>query len=1380
MTTQFKKQTMYHKIKELFEKKFKVTQISRIVDKDPIMGRKCLNMCDEAFDQVLKYSQCRRWSNFSMAGSPRFGDQTLFRQNCIRLADVDGTGTTDIIYLDSSGVRFWKNQAGNSWSQPVTLHHFTNFQPTDTVSVLDLFGNGTSCILAWTPAVNGKPASARYLELTGGKKPFLMTEMDNNMGAITRLVYAPSTKFYIRDKRQGKPWITKLPFPVQVLERTESWDAISSNRFVTRYAYHHGYFDGMEREFRGFGMVEQWDTELYSELPGGNLFQLGQNEVEDSNTPPVYTKTWFHTGFYGDDGVISAGYQSEYFSGDSQAWLLPDTTLPSGLTPGETREACRAMKGNMLRQEIYGLDETASAAVPYQVTEKSFTIRLLQSRSMNPHAVFHTVDSETLLYHYERNASDPRILHTLVLECDTYGNILKSADISYPRRSVPTGLSEQGALLIRYAENSYINTGNSASFYRIGMPFEKKSYQIHNLTITGKSEPATLLASIQGATDIANQTDPGSGIKKRILASEKILYYSEDCSSALTAGSVASHGLPYHTLALALSGECLTKLVACNTEGGVTHNSLLPTAAGMGTLLTSNGYIYDSSIDGYWRKSERITHLASHFFMPWQHIDPTGNTTELGYDSHYLLPVTVTDPLGQVIMAYNDYRHLKPWKITDVNGNHQAVAFSPLGMVTALAMMGKNGEGDTLSDPTTRFTYDLFQWTDHQKPVFVHVETRDTHQSSASGWLHSYTYSNGFAQELQTKIQAEDGDAWHLNNGVRELVSCTDRWVASGRKILNNKALVVKQYEPWFSTTSQYEGEDELSLYGVTPVMQYDPLGRLIRTDFPDETIAKVEFDGWRQENFDRNDTVADSGWYTAMLGGNADQVRAAQLAYQHRNTPQVIDLDTLGRPILITGDCGNSNLFMTRTQQDITGNTLAVTDALNREMTLNIFDMTGQVLYTKNIDSARRWMLYDQTGKPIRLWDNRSNETAFDYDALQRPTHTLVKENGGSTAKKTESLAYGTSSTNNLKGQVEFQYDQSGKISHAAYDFKGNLLSLNQQLCQVYSGTIDWNSNPSLESETFTESFEYDAMNRLTQHTKADTTVEQYGFNKAGLMESIRARIRGAVSWSDFITDINYNEKGQRTDVYYANGSKTRYDYDPNTFRVIRLLTTRNTGSDILQDLNYIYDPEGNIIQQTDNAQQTFYFSNTVVEPTGLYEYDALYRLTRAEGRELTSLGMATDAEFVNNIPVPNSGANAMQRYTQLYTYDALGNIQSMQSQGRWTRNYIYDTATNRLLRHDAGNPVYSYDAHGNMLTMPHLSYMEWDSSDRLMKTVKGNDTTHYRYNLNGRRVRKVTEKTGNIREERIYLGGFEIYRKTISGSLDFERETLKEVYSN
>ncbi len=46
--------------------------------------------------------------------------------------------------------------------------------------------------------------------------------------------------------------------------------------------------------------------------------------------------------------------------------------------------------------------------------------------------------------------------------------------------------------------------------------------------------------------------------------------------------------------------------------------------------------------------------------------------------------------------------------------------------------------------------------------------------------------------------------------------------------------------------------------------------------------------------------------------------------------------------------------------------------------------------------------------------------------------------------------------------------------------------------------------------------------------------------------------------------------------------------------------------------------------------------------------------------------------------------------------------------------------------------------------------------------------------YHAGGERVRKVIEKTGGIVEERVYLGDFEVYRKSVAGTLDFERETL------
>jgi hypothetical protein len=107
----------------------------------------------------------------------------------------------------------------------------------------------------------------------------------------------------------------------------------------------------------------------------------------------------------------------------------------------------------------------------------------------------------------------------------------------------------------------------------------------------------------------------------------------------------------------------------------------------------------------------------------------------------------------------------------------------------------------------------------------------------------------------------------------------------------------------------------------------------------------------------------------------------------------------------------------------------------------------------------------------------------------------------------------------------------------------------------------------------------------------------------------------------------------------------------------------------------------------------------------------------------------------------------------------------------------------------------LYSHDAHGNMLSMPQLQVMQWDFKDQLRLTrrqrVNDNDAdgikhegerTYYVYDASGQRVRKVTElSTGGVKDERIYLGGFEIFRThggTVSpvgaGTAILERETL------
>ena len=298
----------------------------------------------------------------------------------------------------------------------------------------------------------------RYVNLMGGNKPHLLVKTINNLGAETHVVYAPSTKFYLQDKRGGRPWITRLPFPVHVVERVETFDHISRNRFVTRYAYHHGYFDGVEREFRGFGMVEQFDTEAFEDYVVGVQAVGGAQELTpELNQPPVTTRTWYHTGAFLDQPRVLHQYRHEYYRREQR---IPEPVFPAGLSAGELRECVRSLKGLPLRQEIYSYDGSAEQEHPYTVTENNFEIRWLQPRGNQRHGVFFSVGRESISLNYERNPADPRISHTFGLDLDEYGNARKSCSVVYGRKNadaaLPTEVTrDQQHRYITYAEADY-------------------------------------------------------------------------------------------------------------------------------------------------------------------------------------------------------------------------------------------------------------------------------------------------------------------------------------------------------------------------------------------------------------------------------------------------------------------------------------------------------------------------------------------------------------------------------------------------------------------------------------------------------------------------------------------------------------------------------------------------------------------------------------------------------------------------------------------------------------------------------------------------------------------------------------------------------------
>ena len=1542
----------------------------------------------------------------TMDNAPLFDRPDQFDHRRVRLADIDGSGTTDIIYLHGEGVRIYFNRSGNSWSEANHLNVFPKTDNLASAAAVDLLGNGTACLVWSSPLPADAKRSLLYVDLMGGRKPHLMISAKNNLGAETVLHYAPSTKFYLEDKYKGKPWLTKLPFPVQVVERVENFDRISGNHFVSRFAYHYGYFDGPEREFRGFGMVEQWDTDAFHQPE----FPISNADAR-FEVPPVHTKTWFHTGAYLAGQGISSHLAHEYFGAPQdpaafEVWardnLLEDTVLPDLLSNSDERQqACRALKGAMLRQEVYAADGSDKAATPYTVLEQNFTIRRVQPQAGNRYAVFFTHPREAISYNYERNLDDPRISHSMTLEVDPFGNVLKQVSIGYGRKQpdpqlpLPTDRDQQGRTLISYTENRFTIPVDTPDAYRNPLSCEVRTYELTGYVpsgLAGRYQPSDFVEpdpDLPGRLrhlflgDVAYEEIAAGNRRRRPIELVRTLYRKNDLTALSPLGTHESLALPGENYWLAFTPGLLSQIYQ-RPRAGQADEVLIPDpnavlgnpAAGYlrsQTLKADGRFPNTDPDDHWWIPSGRTFYSPDaavdavaernearlHFFLARRFRDAFGNDGTVRFDNHDLLMVETRDAVGNLssigerradgtidpARPGNDYRVLQPVLVSDANRNRQHVVFDARGMIVGTAMMGKAEENQSdsldgfnvelseavmldhltnpLADPnavlnraTTRLIYDVFAYhrtrdLPNPQPPVTYALARETHNADLVGNAvsriqHNFVYSDGFGREIQKKFQAEPET---INNAPGP-----PRWVGSGWTIYNNKGKPVRQFEPFFSATHRFEFG---AAAGVSPIVFYDPLDRVVAILHPNHTYEKVLFDPWRQITWDVNDTIANNprtdadirsftaGYFAALPAvpawetwrtqrqagalGPQEQAAAAK-ANEHRDTPTTVYLDTLARPFLTLADNGPDPdqpaqhlRFAKRAEWDIEGNQRVVRDAITqagdargRIVMRYDYDLIGHRIRQLSMESGARWMLNDSSGRPLRAWDSRGQNFRSDYDSLRRPLRTHVTGADSADPNRellTDRLVYGEQhpqgEARNLRGKLYLQLDQAGALVTEQNDFKGNPLTAARRFTnqQQYRQAVDWRAvdvnavalpvdptaalnlaaleallAPRLESDTYTSSTTYDAFNRpvtmTTPHRAAmPANIVRHAYNEGNLLERVEVNLReeaqnGVSVWTPFVSNINYNAKGQRERIDYGNGVTTAFEYDPLTFRMVRLFTRRDQaafpgdcpqpppagfpGCNV-QDLRYTYDPASNVTHIRDDAQQAVFFRNKRVEPSAVYTYDATYRLIEAKGREhLGQIGgqpiphSANDAPRVRIDWAANDG-NALGTYTERYLYDAVGNFIEMQHRGDdpvspgWTRRYFYEAnsliengvggallkTSNRLSRTNVGNnnppdERYVYDEHGNIIRMPHLGgvhpapNMIWDHRDQLRQTDLGGGGQAFNvYDAQGQRARKVWEKPGGLIEERLYLGGFEIYRRR-QGADRFERETLHILHEN
>jgi hypothetical protein len=123
-----------------------------------------------------------------MGNAPSMAPENLYSPSRVRLADLDGSGPADLLYLGDGGVKVWRNQSGNGFGAGETLAIFPGDDALSTVDVIDVLGNGTSC-LVWATPLPGRPPYVRYVDLLGGVKPHLLTSIQNNLGLESTIRY---------------------------------------------------------------------------------------------------------------------------------------------------------------------------------------------------------------------------------------------------------------------------------------------------------------------------------------------------------------------------------------------------------------------------------------------------------------------------------------------------------------------------------------------------------------------------------------------------------------------------------------------------------------------------------------------------------------------------------------------------------------------------------------------------------------------------------------------------------------------------------------------------------------------------------------------------------------------------------------------------------------------------------------------------------------------------------------------------------------------------------------------------------------------------------------------------------------------------------------
>lgn len=866
----------------------------------------------------IRHDQITCWPNL---GRGRFGKSFVFANlpfsyaafdfSRVLLADLDGSGAVDLLYLEADHVLIFMNRFGNGLQASPTLLEWPEGVRHDRfckVSTADLQGIGCSSLVLTT--THPVPRHWRYDFVS--HKPYLLTGATNNMGATATLSYRSSAQEWLDEKLErpaNKSVQGGLPFPLHLVSQQQQQDLISGNRMIQRFQYREGFYDSRERSFQGYGLLLETDTPTL-------LGEPSSTEHSDA----LLRKSWFHTGKHIDIP------RTDYYDKDKDAETpgltllcrldsdsLQDTLIATR-SDAMVREMKKALSGSPLRQEIYAANDPADSAVPYSVNQQRYMVRMLEPSGCM------LLPIESIAWRYEREPLDPACSHTLNLCVDAYGSLEHSVTIHYARRKTPDDASPFSDPYQQKwwgdthdpAQQTYYLTETRAQAihldepqrWRLGLPYRQRSNALVLPKGTGANTLDDRRISYEHFTSDTADSPLGDNAERVLAGMSEHYYCLAQSSTPLPAGQASIQALGHHSEHAELDEQALAvyddvprmpgaepfDLEKALTEAHYTPmtpflpdpEAGLPEKSAKNTLWAiKQGFaIYSDLADFY---------QANHFRATQDH-----GVTLVEHDRYHCLVTSVKTPDGCTTQAKHDYRCLLPIKITDPQNNVQEARYNAFGQLLATSFYGEEDSKPVGFDPLDKyarpeddsptaaiadpgkalrkaacaFFYQPFSWMKNREPVHVAVLQADRYPTSpdSAGLIIriSLACSDGFGRVLQNKQLTVPGPAYQIDkngaltldsNGIPASIHSDKRWRVSGRVEYNNKGQAIRQYQPYFADQYRYLNDASLRANGYCDQLFYDPLGRVIKTLHANGDFSRQTYCTWYTISEDENDT---------------------------------------------------------------------------------------------------------------------------------------------------------------------------------------------------------------------------------------------------------------------------------------------------------------------------------------------------------------------------------------------------------------------------------------------------------------------------------------------------------------------------------------------